>query len=397
MKKRCALIGCLMVLLCVNWKIASGQLANRGATLFVNENALFHINGDLTHYDGLIANRNLLSLTGNWVNNAGDVFDLLTVGTVVLSGNDQLIGGSRSTAFANLRLTQGIARLGVNTTVAGLHLADAELFTSGYKMHVSSPSVNSVTRNRGFVSSADGGGLKRELSSSENYLFPLGGVNDPSSYRPIHLSSDKAVALTASYEQPLTRMPGYDETAFADGYDFINRKYFYRIDGDPGTARINMEILYNRKEESAADAIIHWDPVLAGVKLLDGTTSETGNFGDGLDGRLSVKGLQQITPGMFILARTRALPVPLGAANVFSPNNDGVNDRWVIKGIGGYPENELKIFNRWGAEIFTGKNLKDKDGWDGGDHSDGTYFYILKVGIPGAGSEVIKGYVTIIR
>lgn len=43
--------------------------------------------------------------------------------------------------------------------------------------------------------------------------------------------------------------------------------------------------------------------------------------------------------------------------DVFSPNQDGVNDTWEIKGLEDYPEAEVAIFNRWGEPIFYNKGL----------------------------------------
>ncbi|MFN6082327.1 MAG: gliding motility-associated C-terminal domain-containing protein, partial [Bacteroidota bacterium] len=69
--------------------------------------------------------------------------------------------------------------------------------------------------------------------------------------------------------------------------------------------------------------------------------------------------------------------------NVFSPNQDGVNDEFkpfpyrFIEGI------EIKIFNRWGQQVFTTEDPEIR--WNGkaqktgSDCTDGIYFYTLKV------------------
>jgi len=81
--------------------------------------------------------------------------------------------------------------------------------------------------------------------------------------------------------------------------------------------------------------------------------------------------------------------------NVFTPNNDGTNDTFVIPNLGYYPENEIVIFNRWGNVIYQKKGyLSD---WDGSGLNEGTYFYILKVTTNANRVDIYKGYVTLLR
>jgi gliding motility-associated-like protein len=89
----------------------------------------------------------------------------------------------------------------------------------------------------------------------------------------------------------------------------------------------------------------------------------------------------------------------------FSPDGDGINDVWQIKGIRNYPNNKVKIFNRWGNLVFEidGYNNEDR-GWQGEVKSrivisgtevpDGTYFYLIDLG---DGSKPLNGYITLIR
>jgi gliding motility-associated-like protein len=73
-----------------------------------------------------------------------------------------------------------------------------------------------------------------------------------------------------------------------------------------------------------------------------------------------------------ISVREFELEVP----NVFTPNGDGINDRYEIPYLERYISNELMVFNRWGEMVFREKNYTGS--WDGGRLSDGVYFYILK-------------------
>lgn len=77
--------------------------------------------------------------------------------------------------------------------------------------------------------------------------------------------------------------------------------------------------------------------------------------------------------------------------NVFSPNNDGQNDRWVIGGLGTRP-NTVKLFNRWGKLVLDAKNYRNT--FVANDVPDGTYFY--EIVVEGKG-EPMTGHLTILR
>ena len=76
--------------------------------------------------------------------------------------------------------------------------------------------------------------------------------------------------------------------------------------------------------------------------------------------------------------------------NAFSPNNDGINDFYRVRGLHEYPNARLEVYNRWGVKVYE----RDKYGnvgeygepgawWDGRDQESGkmlpagTYLVIL--------------------
>ncbi len=72
------------------------------------------------------------------------------------------------------------------------------------------------------------------------------------------------------------------------------------------------------------------------------------------------------------------LKIPKG----FSPNGDGVNDFFEIKGIEYYPKSDFIVFNRWGIEVYHKQGYDNT--WDGKTMNkvllpEDTYFYILKL------------------
>ena len=90
-----------------------------------------------------------------------------------------------------------------------------------------------------------------------------------------------------------------------------------------------------------------------------------------------------------------ACEVLVKPTNVFTPNGDGINDVLRFDLLELYTGNKLQIFNRWGKLIYESADYQND--WDGGDHKEGTYFYILDIDDPSGTQDIFKGTVTILR
>jgi gliding motility-associated-like protein len=82
--------------------------------------------------------------------------------------------------------------------------------------------------------------------------------------------------------------------------------------------------------------------------------------------------------------------------NAFSPNNDGKNDFFEIKGLEEYAPANIVIFNRWNQEVYSSKNYQND--WNGSNNKgkelvDDTYFYILTL----SNKESHQGYIILKR
>lgn len=175
-----------------------------------------------------------------------------------------------------------------------------------------------------------------------------------------------------------------------------------------GAANLYPEIVFERNEcsdrieasilqmfgcDSADSIFVYWDNVLSdfSVQLPDGMhvlrlESNTGcSFEKSYD-------FDQISMDR--------IPCRLEFYNYCSPNGDQSNDSWEIGNINSpdYSQNELVILNRWGGEVWSGKNYDNSTVcWKGEDSRgaalpDGTYFYRLKTS-----SGEYSGYIELMR
>ncbi|MEJ7821448.1 MAG: gliding motility-associated C-terminal domain-containing protein, partial [Chitinophagaceae bacterium] len=81
--------------------------------------------------------------------------------------------------------------------------------------------------------------------------------------------------------------------------------------------------------------------------------------------------------------------------NAFTPNNDGLNDRWNIETLQAFPQADVRVFNRFGEMVFHNKGINIS--WDGKFKgkvaSSGAYVYIIDLKNK---SQVIKGVLFIL-
>lgn len=102
--------------------------------------------------------------------------------------------------------------------------------------------------------------------------------------------------------------------------------------------------------------------------------------------------------------------------NVFTPNDDGINDRWLYNGdpnnVNLYshlqdllPNLEVEVFTRAGISVWYARGDGIGQGWDGKTKGGnellpiGTYYFVIRFNAPGGGSKwkPISGTVTIVR
>lgn len=93
----------------------------------------------------------------------------------------------------------------------------------------------------------------------------------------------------------------------------------------------------------------------------------------------------------------RVLPIDtvwMTPPNIFTPNNDGLNDAFQpgagMPPLCGQEFRRLRIFNRWGREVFASANLLAT--WEGKGVGEGLYYYYLEYT-----DRTYKGWVSLMR
>jgi len=101
---------------------------------------------------------------------------------------------------------------------------------------------------------------------------------------------------------------------------------------------------------------------------------------------------------------TLTVVIDLRIPNCFSPNDDGINDVFVISGISNYPDCQLSVYNRWGNLVYRKKPYDNS--WDATPNAGimlagkqkvqpGTYYYVLEFNtndLPAANGYIVVQY-----
>jgi len=82
--------------------------------------------------------------------------------------------------------------------------------------------------------------------------------------------------------------------------------------------------------------------------------------------------------------------------NAFTPNGDGINDYWSLKGMENNPNSLVQVFTRYGQKVFESRGYDHPfDGTSGGKElPSGVYYYIINLG---NNCNILSGNVTIIH
>ncbi|TXK33852.1 gliding motility-associated C-terminal domain-containing protein [Pontibacter qinzhouensis] len=101
-----------------------------------------------------------------------------------------------------------------------------------------------------------------------------------------------------------------------------------------------------------------------------------------------------------VLAQQQTTDVQLlrkNIPNTFTPNRDGINDTWEIKGLAEITTCKVQVFNQWGSLVFTSDGYPRP--WDGKHQGNvlptASYYYVIHFN--NNKDKPISGSVTIVK
>jgi len=119
---------------------------------------------------------------------------------------------------------------------------------------------------------------------------------------------------------------------------------------------------------------IKWNqtPITDTTYLLTSDTLEVGNYN-----------IKVVTTNNGYISEsnwvTCSVPEPptIVIPNVFTPNNDGYNDLFVIRNLMAYDVRIIEVKNRWGRTVYVSSNYNND--WNGSNLPDGVYYGVLTI------------------
>lgn len=388
------------------------QFSNNG-DVKVSESTIVSLHTDyINNPSSKFVNDGLVHVFQNW-NNDGEVSYTVSLnGKTFFTGTeDQIIEGLKTSDFQNVIFENANTKvpfhLGGEISVGnkaefikGIIDAAGELDKVIFKENA----VHTGTSDLSFV---DG---KVQKLGQKAFEFPVGnkGFFRPS-YHAVGVGNN---VYTTQYFYENSN-DSYDHMRKDSWNGVINNQEYWSVTQEDGADKIVLSLTM-RNETTPSEflsppigkqvVIVRWD----GTK---GWVNEGGLESDYISNEPYDKLVTATVTGygIFTLAlvdKDKPADNELVVYNGVSPNGDGKNDSFLIKGIDKYPDNEVEIYNRWGVKVFGTKSYNETDNMFRG-YSDGratvsrgdklptgTYFYILKYNKDGKGIEK-SGYLYI--
>ena len=183
-----------------------------------------------------------------------------------------------------------------------------------------------------------------------SFIFPVG---DQGVYQPLMIDSGDLEDLTVKFN-----LKAFPDTRPSLELEQISNRFYWEVAGNKAAVLSlswnNFSEIAFLTDDLAALVMVgfngsNWEiiPALVDPFTLDGNAPSS--LSEGAMRSTDVVNFNRfeaVTLGRILLDTT------LKVSEGVTPNGDGINDRWYIENIERYPEAQIWVYNRWGAEVF---------------------------------------------
>ncbi|KRB59971.1 hypothetical protein ASD98_02320 [Flavobacterium sp. Root186] len=375
------------------------QFYNKGEVL-VKDNTILSVYENYQNDDsGAFTNDGEVYIFKDWNNNGVVNFtNAASNGSTLFKGTEeQMIEGDKQSDFQNVvfdNKTAGDAQFHLGTTITVGNKAE---FIKGIVDAAQLEGLvifneNAVHEKAGDQSFVDG---KVQKKGKKDFEYPVGADKY---FRPsFHGAAASNNIYTTQYFHK-NSADLHSHSSKDDSILEINDQEYWEVRQDQGAEKIVLSLSLGNdttpsqffaETSKVRTAIVRWD------EALGKWVNDKGVLSDPINGEPYSRLLTGAVGGygIFTTALVKAEdsdPTDLIVYNAVSPNGDGINDTFHIKGINKYPDNSVEIYNRWGVKVYDAKSYNESTVMFAG-YSDGratinrgeklptgTYFYILK-------------------
>lgn len=198
-------------------------------------------------------------------------------------------------------------------------------------------------------------------TGTADFLFPLG---DRSAYHPLWLTDVSTGVLRAAFvAEP------HPEQFTAPAPFAINPLFHWTVEGNK-TAHLQLQwdvFNYNYPWTTHPQTIrllgftgTQWEEIPTTIVK---ETTETAHS-NAVAYRLKTRNKIAFSAFTALSLANDFMGAAVGVSEAITPNGDGINDTWYIESIAQFPQAHLKVFNRWGNQVFNQK-IPYRNDWDG--------------------------------
>lgn len=232
------------------------------------------------------------------------------------------------------------------------------------------------------------------------FSFPIGHEDV---FQPLHIErTDEHSPVDASFSYT-----PHDNLTTETGIEQISDTFYWTVLGEkPAKVSLSWNAFSN------IDRLTDNDLTRLKIVAYDGTAWRTieseidaTSFDEGSDSSLLSGSISSKNPVFLEAYEAFTLAAgsegfSIGVSQGFTPNGDGINDTWFIQNIDSYPNAVIRIYNRWGREVFLSEGLYENN-WNGtykdNEESlpDSSYAYIID--LDGDGVMDLSGWIYITK